>query len=298
MIKGDEREIRYDEVQSDSSLSSIIHRLQHAIDSVRAHTQVNPSSRVVKWQKALARLDGANKRSVLKQIRPRLIQGKWNHPYQDSFRALVDSRMFIEIVEQFLQDLSPSDLHDLVSGNLNPSDDKSDSRARDREFELFIAAICRRSGMKTWLGEPDVLFELGPTICSVAAKRLNSTKQVEKNITKAERQIARAGYPGFIVVDVTRILDPTSVLVTHWRNADQTVGGHLLAFTNTEHYQSFQRERDRLVCGIILRTVFPLISQGFRYGTYETWWAVEGKWGDAQLTNRFLEQLVVGLEGT
>ncbi len=297
-MKSDKYEIIYDDVQSDSSLLSIINRLQHAIDSVRSRTRVSPSSRVVQWQKALTRLNKANKRSVLEQMLPSLTQGKWDHPYQDSFRALVDSRMFIEIVEQFLQNLSPSDLHDLVSGNLNPSDDRPSSRARDREFELFIAAICRRSGMKTWLGEPDVLLNLGSTTCSVAAKRLSSPKKVENNITKAERQIAQAGYPGFIVMDVTRILDPAGVFVTYWRNASQTVGGHLLAFTNTEHYQSLQQERDELVRGIILRTVFPFVSQGFRYGTYETWWAVQVKWGDAQLTNRFLERLMVGLKGT
>jgi len=208
MIQGDEYEILYDDFQSDHLISNIIPRLQRAIDSVRTRARVNPSARVVQWKEALARLEEADKRSVLEQMLPSLTQGKWDHPYQDAFRALVDCRMFIEIIEQLLQDLSTSDLHDLVSGNFKPSDDKSSSRARDREFELFIAAICRRSGMKTWLGEPDVLFELGPTTCSVAAKRLASPKQVEKNITKAERQIAGAKHPGLIVMDVTRILDP------------------------------------------------------------------------------------------
>jgi len=298
MTEGNEHEILYDDVQSDRSLSSIIAQLERAIDSVRTHTRVNRSSRVVQWQKALARLDEADKRSVLEQMLPSLTQGKFDHPYQDAFQALVDCRMFIEIVEQLLQDLSASDLHDLVSGNLKPSDDKPSSRARNREFELFIAAICRRSGMKAWLGEPDVLFNLGPTTCSVAAKRLVSSKQVEKNITKAEKQIARAEYPGLIVMDVTRILDPTSVFVTHWRNAPELVGGHLLAFMNTEHYRAFQQQRDELVRGIILRTVFPLVSQGFRYGTYENWWAVPVQWGDDQLTNQFLRQLLGGFEGT
>jgi len=297
-MKGEVHEILYDDVQNDQSLSNIIVRLRSAIDSVLIRTRVNPSSRVVGWLEALERLDQANKRLVLQQMVPSLTQGKWDHPYQDAFRALVDSRMFIEIVEQLAKDLSASDLHDLMCGNLNPSDDKPSSRARDREFELFIAAICRRSGMKTWLGEPDILFELDRTTYSVAAKRVVSPRQVAKNISKAEKQIATARYPGLIVMDITRILDPTSVLVTHWRSAQQTVGGHLLAFMNTEHYALLQQDRDELVCGIILRTVFPLVSQGFRYGTYETWWAVDVEWGDAQLTNQFLQQLVIGLEGT
>ena len=297
-MEGDEHEILYDDVQSDRSLSDIIVQLEHAIDSVRAYICVNRSSRVVRWQVALECLDAADKREVLEQMVPSLARGKWDHPYQDAFRALVDARMFIEIIEQLLPDLSVHDLKDLVSGNLNPAYDKPSSRARDREFELFIAAVCRRSGIKTWLGEPDVLFKMGGTTCSVAAKRLSSPKQVEKNITKAERQIAEAGYPGLIVMDVTRILDPSGEVATHWRNAPQMIGGHLLAFMKTEHYQSFQQERDKLVYGVILRTVFPLVSEGFRYGTFEQWWAVGTNWGDAQLTNQFLSKLVKGFEGT
>ena len=297
-MKDDEYEILYDDIQSDRSLSSIIDRLKHAIDSVQTRTRVNRSCRVVQWQEVLARLDEADKRSVLEQMLPSLSQGKWDHPYQDAFWALVDARMFIEIIEQLLPDLSVHDLEDLVSGNLNPANDKPSSRARDREFELFIAAACRRSGIKTWLGEPDVLFEIGKTTYSVAAKRLSSPKQVEKNITKAERQIAKAGYPGLIVIDVTRILDPSGKAVTHWRNAPQMIGGHLLAFMKTEHYQSFQQKRDKLVCGVILHTVFPHVSEGFRYGTFEQWWAVDTDWGDAQITNQFLSKLINGLEGT
>jgi len=297
-MEGDEHEILYDDVQSDRSLSSIINRLQCAIDSVRTRTRVNRSSRVAQWQEALARLDEADKRSVLEQMLPSLTQGKWDHPYQDAFRALVDCRMFIEIVEQLVDDLSDAQLHNLVSGSFNPSEDSPRSRARDQEFELFIAAICRRSGMNAWLGEPDILLDLDCTTHSIAAKRLASPKQVEKNITKAEKQIAGIGYPGFIVMDVTRILDPTGLIVTHWRTAAQSIGGRLLAFVNTEHHRALQQKRHELVRGIILRVVFPHVSQGFRYGTYEDWWAVSVGWGAGQATNQFLEQLLRGFEGT
>lgn len=297
MTQGDKYTISYDYLQNDHSLSQLIARLQRAIDSVRKRTHVNPSSRVVRWKEALVCLDGADKRSVLAQMLPSLTRGQWNHPYQDSFRALVDSRVFMEVVEQLLEDLSEEDLHDLVSGNFQPSEDNPSSRARDREFELFIAAICRRSGMNIALCEPDILFELDGITCSIAAKRLRSPKRVEKNIKKAEAQIVGAGYPGFIVMDVSMILDPASVVVTHWRTADQTVVGRLLAFTNTEHHQSLQREPNDLVRGIIIRTVFPHVSQGFRYGTYEHWMAAPVSWGDGEITNRFLKRLLDGLNG-
>ena len=121
-MEGDEHEILYDDVQSGRSLSDIIVQLEHAIDSVRSYIRVNRSSRVVRWQAALKCLDAADKREVLEQMVPGLAQGKWDHPYQDAFRALVDARMFIEIIEQLLPDLSIHDLEDLVSGNLNPAD--------------------------------------------------------------------------------------------------------------------------------------------------------------------------------
>ncbi len=297
-MKGDIHEVRYDDCQSDRSLTDVIARLESALNAVGTRVHVNPSSRVRRWLDPLRRLQAADRRSALEMMVPSLQQGRFEHPYQDSFRALVDARMFIEIIEQLLGDLGESEIRDLVSGNLYPGDDSLDSRARDREFELFIAALGRRSGLTTRLAEPDVLFDTGQLTFSVAAKRLSGSGGVEKNLSKAAKQIAGANVPGLVLMDVSRILDPTGTLVVHWRNAQHVVGGHLAAFIHSEHNQALQRPRSDLACGVILRAVFPLISEGFRYGTFETWHAVVTAWGDANLTNCLLERLLRGAEGT
>jgi len=76
------------------------------------------------------------------------------------------------------------------------------------------------------------------------------------------------------------------------------VGGHILAFINNEYKRELQKPRNDPVCGIVLRAIFPLVSERFRYGTYETWHAVATEWGDADLTNFFLAQVLKGVEGT
>ena len=297
-MKGDTHEVEYGECVSDRSLTDIIAQLERALDEVGAHLHVNPSSRAYRWLESLRRLQNTDRRSVLQMMIPDLLRKSFKHQFRDSFRALVDARMFIEIIEELLGDLGKPELRDLLSGNLYPGDDSQSSRARDREFELFIAALGRRSGLVTLLREPDIMFKTDRGAFSVAAKRLSSPGNVEKNLAKASKQIATAGIPGLTVMDVSRILDPTGTLVTHWRNAPQLVGGHLMAFINHEHDRVLQQARSALVCGVVLRAVFPLVSEGFRFGTYEVWHAVNTSWGDTDLTNYLLEQLLKGSEGT
>jgi hypothetical protein len=206
--------------------------------------------------------------------------------------------MFTEVVEQLLPDLADHDVHDLVSGSFHPADDTPSNRARDREFELFIGAICRRSGLRVELREPDTRFALDGVTYSVAAKRIASPKRVEQHVRKAAQQIADQGYPGFIVLDITRILDASGDIVLHWRQAHQTVGGSFLAFVNSEHPRTLQRKWNDLVRGVVLRAVFPLVSEGFRYGTYESWKAVGVEDVDGRELNAFLRQVSHGTEGT
>lgn len=101
-------------------------------------TRVNldPGCRVVRWLESLTRLAATDRRAVLEQMLPSLQRRSWDHPFKDSFRDVVDSRMFVEIVEQLWPDLSELDLRDLVSGITIQPFDQSSSRARDREFEL------------------------------------------------------------------------------------------------------------------------------------------------------------------
>lgn len=288
----------YRDAEGEHTYRDTVHRLQLAIDSVKGRMRVDSHSRVVQWLDSLSRIASVDRRSVLEAMIPGLRQGRWDHPYRDSFRALVDSRMFIEIIEQLLPELNNRDIRDLISGNFDPALDKQSSRTRDREFELFIGAICRRSGMTVELREPDIVFQHNGSTRSIAAKRLSSPKQIESNIKKAAQQVKRAGLPGFIFLDVTRILDPACLIVTHWRKAHQTVGGHVLHFANTGYRETLRKKQNEQVLGIVLHTVFPHISRGFRYGTYETWWAVPVDEVDGQELDQLLDQFLNGSRNT
>lgn len=283
----------------DHTSENILTRLDTAIGAVRDRgVRVDVNTRVVRWRKVLQEFAAADRRSILEQMLPGLRARSWQHPYRDAFRALVDARLFLEIVEQFLPDLAPSDLRDLVSGNFHPEHDQASSRARDREFELFVAAVCRRSGLPTTLGEPDVVVEYEGAAVSLAAKRLSSPKRIVANLRRAEEQITTASRPGLVVADVTRILDPDYVVVTHWRHAPHTVEGPLQHVIATYVSATLSTRQNPLVLGAVLRVALPLVSEGFRYGTYETWSVVRLEGGNADWLKRFGRQFGAGGQGT
>lgn len=185
-----------------------------------------------------------------------------------------------------------------MSGNLHPEHDQASSRARDREFELFVATVCRRSGLPTTLGEPDVIVEYEGAAVSLAAKRLSSAKRIVANLRRAEEQITAAGRPGLVVADVTRILDPGYAVVTHWRHAPDTVAAPLQQVISKYVGTTLSTRRNPLVLGVLVRVALPLVSEGFRYGTYETWTVVGVDGGDADWLKRFGRQFGAGSQGT
>ena len=192
MPAGNVHRIPYDEFERSHSSSVIAHRLRNAIERASARVAVSPSSRVGRWQEPLERFGRLGGRAILEQMVPSLRRRSWDHPNRDCLRALVDSRMFSMIVEQLLADVSEDGLRDLIRGNFHPEVDRPDARTRDREFELFIAAIARRAGLSVRLAEPDVLVELGGEWLSIAAKRVSNSGMVETNLRRAARQIRLA----------------------------------------------------------------------------------------------------------
>jgi hypothetical protein len=267
-------------------------RLRHTVEAVAERIQVNPASRVARWLKAVDRLAHADKRSVLEQLVESLGAGKVDHPFRDAFTALTESRTFIEVIEQLIDFLSDEQLRELVRGHPDPSLDTS--RARNKEFEWYIAALFRRGGLPVAIAEPDVLINLDGTVRSVAAKRLASRKQLRSNIKSATDQIDRAGYPGYIFLDVTRYINPDLHYIEHWRDEGRTVLPRLRAFASNPHVTN---PGSPLVHAAFVRSVFPLISPGFEYGTSERWQGI-GILPDARDENmRLLHILGSGLRG-
>lgn len=277
------------------SYVTIVERLERAVNTVSARVRIDPASRVIRWSRALDRLSKANKRGVLEQIITQLQSGSWNHPFRDAFLALNESRLFIEITEQLSDYLQERDLRELISGHPDPAEEKPDARGRDKEFEWFVAALCRRAGLPVALAEPDLLIDFRGHVRSIAVKRLSSRKNVGKNISKASAQIKNACYPGYVFLDITKYMDPEMLFVTHWRNEGRAVQARLQGFAEKPEVAN---RRNELVRGVFLRAAFPHISPGFVYGTAESWTGVNVSADEDQETLQFLNVFVTGLRGT
>jgi hypothetical protein len=208
---------------------------------------------------------------VLQSLVDSYRQGNLDFPFRDAFTALTESRTFIEVVEQLVDYLSDDHLRELVKGHPDPARDTAKARARNKEFEWYIAAIFRRSGLPVAIDEPDVLIEYQGSIRSIAAKRVFSRTQLKSNIKSAAKQIDKHQRPGYIFLEVTRYLNPDMYFIEHWRRAGETIEPRMHALARNPEVTSL---RSQLVHAVFMRSAFPLISPGFEYGTAEQWEAV------------------------
>ncbi|MCZ6835826.1 MAG: hypothetical protein O7G85_08635 [Planctomycetota bacterium] len=96
-----------------------------------------------------------------------------------------------------------------------PQDNLENSPGRDAQFELFVAAICSRAQfIPVKFAEPDIQvvipgpeFPEGSQIFGIAAKRIKSVGNFEKNVRKASKQIKKSDLPGVIAIDTSVALN-------------------------------------------------------------------------------------------
>ncbi len=268
-------------------------KLTSAIEAVECRIPVNPVSRVGRWRAAVERLEGAGGRAVLEELVQTLqTTGGADHPYRESFLALTESRHFIAIVENLIDHLDDTDLRELIKGSQDPASDRPSARARDKEFEKYVAAVLLLAGFPVALAEPDVLIQLPNGIRSVAVKRLWSRNKLEDNLRSASKQIAKSGYPGYVVLEITRYLNPDLYFIDHERFEGRQIQ------PRTDHVVrdlvAIPRHNE-LVEGVFLRSAFPLISRGLKFGTAERWTGVPVKGGDKEAHRKLLFSLMSAL---
>jgi hypothetical protein len=87
-----------------------------------------------------------------------------------------------------------------------PQQDLEESPGRDKQFELYLAAICHNAGMlPVDCAEPDVTCVAGGIEFCIAAKRLKSFKSLKQHIRTAAEQIAKRKRPGVIALDFSLV---------------------------------------------------------------------------------------------
>jgi len=90
----------------------------------------------------------------------------------------------------------------LILGGTRIPSQQSDTRSRDKQFELYVAALFAHSGFSISLDEPDVRFEHGGNWLGIAAKRISSVEQIEKRVRQARSQLARNGLHGYVALSL------------------------------------------------------------------------------------------------
>lgn len=98
-----------------------------------------------------------------------------------------------------------------IKDSVFPRDVLGQSKGRDAQFELYIAAVCVASGLEpVEFGEPDVTCHVGAVKYGIAAKRLKRVGKLENRLRKAADQIRRTGLPGIVALDTCVALNPTN----------------------------------------------------------------------------------------
>lgn len=108
-------------------------------------------------------------------------------------KEITSSKKIIQATRPFLTQV--------LSGALMPSED-ANSMARDKQFELYLAAILERIGFEVRLEEPDIKFLHNSQEYSLAAKRIKSANKIRKRYREAIKQIKQFSNPGFIGISL------------------------------------------------------------------------------------------------
>lgn len=96
-----------------------------------------------------------------------------------------------------------------------PQNDRAQSKGRDAQFELFVAAICQRAGMLPVVREePDVTCNIRGIKFGLAAKRLKDVARLQERIRDAAHQIEQIRLPGIIVLNTDVALNRDNKRIT------------------------------------------------------------------------------------
>ena len=105
-------------------------------------------------------------------------------------------------------DLGREKLRAMLGGPEVEGDEKNPV-ARNTQFELYVGAVLSLGGVSLDLAEPDLTFHYLGRMTGIAAKRVRSPAQLAKRVKDAVKQVQSAGMPGFVAVNVDRLIADT-----------------------------------------------------------------------------------------
>lgn len=125
--------------------------------------------------------------------------------------------------------------------------------ARDTQFECYLAAVFKLSGLAAELAEPDVVVTYRGCKVGFAAKRPRSERSVEAKIRLGARQVQASGLPGIVAIDLTGVVARGASLMLPDRDAS-------IQFVEAVVQSFIERESGRIEVLIGSRAIAVLFS--------------------------------------
>ncbi len=151
----------------------------------------------------------------------------------------------------------------MFGGTELPADDKK--QARSMQFEAFVAASLRRSGLVVASDEPDVRVNFKGWRLGVAAKRIRSATQLRHRLADANRQMIRARLPGVIAIEVSQILNlPSHDIEAHTlAAAQQTMVSSLTSLTQRWVGEVASRLNHDHILAVVAFATRPVVASDY-----------------------------------
>ncbi|MFH1924775.1 MAG: hypothetical protein ABIP48_33415 [Planctomycetota bacterium] len=145
--------------------------------------------------------------------------GPDNPRYETALEAERDFQVLGFVFEMAAAHPTDSKFRELIKNVLNdsvlPQDNRNQSKGRDFQFELFVAAICQNAGLTpVEREEPDVTCTVDRVKYGIAAKRVKSAGNLRKRIQKGADQIQKAGLPGIIALETSLLFNQDNVRIS------------------------------------------------------------------------------------
>lgn len=168
----------------------------------------------------------------------------------EASRTIFEHWVIVELLGDVVQALG-SQITKMLGGPEVPR--KGRDPARDKQAELFAAALLQASGYTVEFAEPDLILSAsqGESI-GVAVKRLTSEANANKQLDRARRQLRANNFRGFIMVNAERLLTEL-----YWQRRHADLGAALNAKTSEWIAYCDRRDSSFHVLGVLgLATMF------------------------------------------
>lgn len=175
---------------------------------------IKPGSRLLKYKKVVDNFLKAKDRMYpaekvdLQLFHQTSIEFEQIHTIVKEFSRPPVINGWIEVVDKILK------------GNIYPQNSSEGDRSRDFQFELYLAALSRKGGLKIVLDEPDIIIKYPNFNFSIAAKRVKTYSNLSKNLKKARWQIENSGHDGIVAVDISRLFNPKNLTMGYFNHSD------------------------------------------------------------------------------